>query len=279
MSEVAYEEVNIVQSWHSMCSLHQGRTTAFQDLENNYYVATHQSEDGFISALYYTILGDYSIYCANGHTFLSADPQIEGTILSDQVCDLCDEGDRWEGDALDSTPCGWGSLYDSDNRLVYEGFMFGDVKTLWGRKYHADIRTVEYEGCLCNNHYMGQGKLINREGECLYDGIWLYGKQMSNIVSVMRNDKQLLSLHNMITSLSFCKGCDIPSCKLFFFFFPLLKDILIIGHYRSNPYTSDDGDGSFIVMRCPSLESMRFVTNACVKMKKFVCRGAFSISI
>ena len=69
-------------------------------------------------------------------------------IKRNQVLDLSDDGDRWEGDVLNHQPCGWGVLYDSDNRMVYEGFQIGSKSVCYGRSYYQDIQKVEYEGGL-----------------------------------------------------------------------------------------------------------------------------------
>ena len=56
------------------------------------------------------------------HTLLRVNGEDVKGIEHDQVLDLNDEGARWEGDVLDNQPYGWGVLYDSENRMVYEGF-------------------------------------------------------------------------------------------------------------------------------------------------------------
>ena len=63
-----------------------------------------------------------------------------------QVLDLSDDGERWEGDVLNNEPYGWGVLYDSENRRVYEGFRLKDVNVCYGIQYYSDIQKVEYEG-------------------------------------------------------------------------------------------------------------------------------------
>ena len=63
-----------------------------------------------------------------------------------QVLDLSDDGERWEGDVLNDQPYGWGVLYDSENRRVYEGFRIGDANVCYGRSYYPENQKVEYEG-------------------------------------------------------------------------------------------------------------------------------------
>ena len=57
-------------------------------------------------------------------------------IEHNRVLDLSDDGERWEGDVLDNQPYGWGVLYDSENRMVYEGFRIGEVNVCYGRSYY-----------------------------------------------------------------------------------------------------------------------------------------------
>ena len=74
--------------------------------------------------------------------------EVEGVDLSEmkrnEILDLSVEGDRWEGDVLNGNPCGWGVLFDKNNRMMYEGFRMGDVNMCYGRTYYSDISRVEY---------------------------------------------------------------------------------------------------------------------------------------
>ena len=37
-------------------------------------------------------------------------------------------GERWEGNSLNGLPFGYGCVYNSENQLIYEGFMFNGMK-------------------------------------------------------------------------------------------------------------------------------------------------------
>ena len=74
-----------------------------------------------------------------------------------QVLDLSDDGERWEGDVLDNQPYGWGVVYDSENRMVYEGFRIGEVNVCYGRSYYSDIGVIEYKGEWCGGQRRGRG--------------------------------------------------------------------------------------------------------------------------
>ena len=89
------------------------------------------------------------------------------------VLDLNDDGERWEGDVLDNQPYGWGVLYDSENRMVYEGFRIGEVNVCYGRSYYTDVGVVEYEGEICEGKRWGRGALFDRNGNTVFEGEWM----------------------------------------------------------------------------------------------------------
>ena len=89
------------------------------------------------------------------------------------IVDLSGDGDRWEGDALNEQPFGWGVLYDKDNRRVYEGFRMDGMNACYGCKYYADISQTEYEGELCGGMRWGHGVQYDRNGFRVYEGEWV----------------------------------------------------------------------------------------------------------
>ena len=72
----------------------------------------------------------------DSHTLLRINDEYEIGVEHNQVLDLSDDGERWEGDVLHNQPYGWGVLYDSENNMVYEGFRIGDVKVCYGRSFY-----------------------------------------------------------------------------------------------------------------------------------------------
>lgn len=131
-------------------------------------------------------------------------------IKRNQVLDLSDDGDRWEGDVLNHQPCGWGVLYDSDNRMVYEGFQIGSKSVCYGRSYYQDIQKVEYEGGLCNGCRWGEGTLYDRNGAVVYKGQWMNDEhEFEKSVVLERYDGGFPMLHSLITYL----GIDPRCCR------------------------------------------------------------------
>ena len=137
-----------------------------------------------------------------------------------EVLDLNDEGERWEGDILNNHPFGWGVLYDSDNRRVYEGFRVGNANVCYGRSYYPDIQKVEYEGEILNGRRWGRGIQYDRSGFVMYDGEWMNDERVEKRVEVS-DENQLL--HNYIEELTLLPGCETYSNTLQFSLLPRLR--------------------------------------------------------
>ena len=115
-----------------------------------------------------------------------------------QVLDLSDDGERWEGDVLHSKPYGWGVLYDSENRRMYEGFRLKEVNVCYGTRYYSDIGVIEYEGGICEGKRWERGIQYDRTGKTVFDGEWVNDEPLSKRV-VLSEENQYL--HNRIEEL------------------------------------------------------------------------------
>ena len=96
------------------------------------------------------------------HELLRVDGEEVKGIDHNRMLDLSDDGERWEGDVLNNEPYGWGVLYDSENRMTYEGFRLKDVNVCYGRSYYPDIQKREYEGEICEGKRCGRGVQYDR---------------------------------------------------------------------------------------------------------------------
>ena len=112
------------------------------------------------------------------HQLLRVNDEDVSGIQHAQVLDLRDDGARWEGDVLNNKPYGWGVLYDSENRKMYEGFRVGDVNVCYGRSYYPENQKVEYEGELCEGKRMGAGVLYDRNEEVIHEGEWVNNRPL-----------------------------------------------------------------------------------------------------
>ena len=126
-----------------------------------------------------------------------------------KVLDLNDDGERWEGDVLNNQPYGWGVLYDSENRRVYEGFRIRGVNVCYGRSYYPDLQKVEYEGEICEGKRWGRGIQYDRTGNTVFEGEWMNNEPLSKQV-VLNEENQFLHSHieELIVENNSCNGME-----------------------------------------------------------------------
>ena len=141
------------------------------------------------------------------HELLRVNGEDVSGIEHNQVLNLSDDGERWEGDVLNNQPYGWGVVYDSENRMAYEGFRIGDMNVCYGTRYYSDIEKVEYKGEICEGKRWGRGILYDRTGKTVFDGEWINDEQLSKRV-VLNEKNQLLHNHieELIVSNNSCNG-------------------------------------------------------------------------
>ena len=95
------------------------------------------------------------------------------SFIKNDIVDLNENGTRWEGDSLNGSPFGYGRIYNSENQLIYKGFMFEEMKVCFGEEYYGDSGIVEYEGNYYKGMKNGYGKLYDKKNELVYEGEWL----------------------------------------------------------------------------------------------------------
>ena len=84
--------------------------------------------------------------------------------------DLSDRGDRWEGDSMNNSPFGYGCIYNSENQIIYKGFMFKIMKVCFGSEFYGDVGILEYEGEYYKNMRCGYGRLYDKKNQLVYEG-------------------------------------------------------------------------------------------------------------
>ena len=142
------------------------------------------------------------------HRLLRVNGEEVSGIEHQQVLDLNDDGERWEGDVLRQQPCGWGVLFNADGEKVYEGFRINDVNVCYGKKYYSDIQKVEYEGEICEGKRWGRGIQFDRKGEVVFDGEWMDDDSKIEKRVVLNEETQLLPncIEELIVSSNSCNG-------------------------------------------------------------------------
>ena len=141
------------------------------------------------------------------HTLLRVDGEEVKNTTSNQVLDLSDDGERWEGDVLNNQPYGWGVLYDKEGEKVYEGFRIGKVNVCYGTQYYSDIQKVNYVGEWCEGKRWGRGIQYDRHGNTVFDGEWVNDEQAETTVTITDGNGLFFNhLEVLIVSEGCCNG-------------------------------------------------------------------------
>ena len=121
--------------------------------------------------------------------------------------DLNENGDRWEGDSLEGIPFGYGCEYNSENQLIYKGFVFEGMKVCYGIVFYGDIGIVEYEGEFYKGNRYGNGKLYDKKNELIYEGEWYMN--VSNMKKVVKIEGELKEedIHYGLEELEIGENC------------------------------------------------------------------------
>ena len=83
------------------------------------------------------------------------DENDEIPLIKFDIIDIDSQGWRWEGNTLQSQPYGYGNYFDSDNQLIYRGFIYNKMKVCYGCEIFPKSGFVEYCG----------GFLLNKKTE------------------------------------------------------------------------------------------------------------------
>ena len=189
---------------------------------------------------------------------ISVNGIIVNTSDNSQILNLSDEGDRWEGAVLDDQPCGWGTLYDKDNNVQYEGFRYHDSNVCYGIAYYADIRKIEYEGELCSGKRWGHGAQYDRNGKVVYEGDWINGEQIRYSMSITKENEMSSVLHSHLKELiigEMCFNTESLTC-VDFSKMPLLTKLSI-------------GDECFTYAKSVSIIGMEFLESVVIGWQSF----------
>lgn len=116
-----------------------------------------------------------------------SDCSLDG-VKHNAILDLSVDGDRWEGDVLDSKPFGWGIAYDKNDNKSYEGFRLAGVNACFGRSYYSDLDRIAYEGTWFEGKRWGRGTQFDRNGDMVYEGYWMDDAPVKDRVEVTSDD-------------------------------------------------------------------------------------------
>ena len=230
--------------------------------------------------------------CLNGvievdvasHTLLRVNGEEVSGVEHKRVLDLSDDGERWEGDVLNGQPYGWGVLYDSENRMAYEGFRIDKVNVCYGIQYYSDVQKVEYEGEICEGKRWGRCIQYDRNGNTVFDGEWMNDDNQIEKRVVLNEENQLLHsyIEELIVENNSCNGPEwtaldlsfIPSLRLLEVgdeCFKYVNEVKLIGlsklervvigkncfTKKKNDWPSYDSNHHFYLKNCESVRELK----------------------
>ena len=82
-------------------------------------------------------------------------------IKKNDVIDLNENGERWEGSSLEGIPFGYGCIYNEDNNIIYQGFMVERKKVCFGKEFYGDNGLIEYNGDYTGDARKGLSRIGN----------------------------------------------------------------------------------------------------------------------
>ena len=210
--------------------------------------------------------------------------RVDATMIEHKVIiDLSDEGDRWEGDVYKGQPCGLGTLWDSNNNMVFEGIRVNGLFECFGTLYYSDLHAVEYKGGWCGGKRNGQGIQFDRNGKVVYEGPWCNDShektsngshdKTSNDVVFTKLDP-FVSLYSTVETIRIKNFTPSSFVSFSFHYLPSLTKVFFEGKALSDEAIN----GSFSVYSCPRLTSFVMKPTSCQSMTSFSIYGRFHVS-
>lgn len=210
--------------------------------------------------------------------------RVDATMIEHKVIiDLSDEGDRWEGDVYKGQPCGLGTLWDSNNNMVFEGIRVNGLFECFGTLYYSELHAVEYKGEWCGGKRNGQGSQHDRNGKVVYEGPWCNDShektsngshdKTSNDVVFTKLDP-FVSLYSTVETIRIKNFTPSSFVSFSFHYLPSLTKVFFEGKALSDEAIN----GSFSVYSCPRLTSFVMKPMSCQSMTSFSIYGRFHVS-
>ena len=210
--------------------------------------------------------------------------RVDATMIEHKVIiDLSDEGDRWEGDVYKGQPCGLGTLWDSNNNMVFEGIRVNGLFECFGTLYYSDLHAVGYKGEWCGGKRNGQGIQYDRNGKVVYEGPWCNDSRdktsngshdkTSNDVVFTKLDP-FDNLYSTVETIRIKNFTPSSFVSFSFHYLPSLTKVFFEGKALSDEAIN----GSFSVYSCPRLTSFVMKPMSCQSMTSFSIYGRFHVS-
>ena len=210
--------------------------------------------------------------------------RVDATMIEHKVIiDLSDEGDRWEGDVYKGQPCGLGTLWDSNNNMVFEGIRVNGLFECFGTLYYSELHAVEYKGGWCGGKRNGQGSQRDRNGKVVYEGPWCndsHEKTSNGSHDKTSNDVVFTKLDpfdNLYSTVETIRIKNFTPSSFVSFSFHYLPSLTKV-FFEGKALSDEAINGSFSVYSCPRLTSFVMKPMSCQSMTSFSIYGRFHVS-
>lgn len=127
-------------------------------------------------------------------------------LIKGDIIDLSDNGERWEGDSLQHKPFGYGYIYDNENRITYNGFIFEGMKACFGCEFYGDVGIVKYCGNYYKNMKYGYGLLYYKKNELIYKGKWMNDNPIDISKIVIEKELQNQDIYFGLEEITICRN-------------------------------------------------------------------------
>lgn len=141
-------------------------------------------------------------------------------LVQEDIINLSERGDRWEGNSLDGVPFGFGCFYNEENMIVYKGFVHNKMRVCYGCDYYPDQGCIEYEGSFYNNVRYGYGKYYDKKNNCTYEGEWYNDNLLTVSPIQIKSELKNHDIQFIIEELSIDNHC---TCDI--------EDFVLINNY------------------------------------------------
>ena len=217
------------------------------------------------------------------------------------------DGSRWEGEIVNGEACGVGSIYNSQNELIYKGFYIDNAREGYGESYYPGTdKVLAYKGLWCRNARHGEGEIYDQEGKLCVKGLFLEDQivQVDVVISSFLDIDSLSTLTETIVisdnTLEELERMDLSECRKLrtlkigdhccknvrLFCMSHLRELehIEIGEYSFTSLTEPDipddiqsriadENRQFEVTYCPRLESIKIGCCSFYEFRYFILEG------
>ena len=127
--------------------------------------------------------------------------------------------------------------------------MFQGKKVCYGEEYYPESNTIEYCGNFINGLRHGWGYTYDKEGNLLYEGYWVFGRNDNFDLIIDNNCEDDSVIHNLVRKLTIGSDC-----------FNKMKELKIVDYaYLESIEIGDNSFGNIRVLEisnCNKLEQL-----------------------